>query len=148
MLGLSSGCRRRSSAAERYNFEALRRPTRSWLGFPEYAVSKLCNVLFTRGLARGRAGPGVHSYAVHPGVVASDIWRKVPWPLRPLLPRRMLTPAQGALTSLYCATSPEVADHDGRYYDREREKEPSALSGDAALARELWERSAAWCGLG
>jgi hypothetical protein len=86
----------------------------------------------------------VHSYALHPGVVASDIWRKVPWPVRPLMMRRMLTVEQGARTSLYCATSPEVADHDGRYYDDSREKAPNPLADDPALARTLWEKSEAW----
>ncbi len=54
-------------------------------GFPEYSVSKLCNVLFTAELARGVAGPNVHSYALHPGVIASEVWREVPWPIRPLM---------------------------------------------------------------
>ena len=75
----------------------------------EYAVSKLGNVLFTPGLARRTAGTGVNTYALHPGVVASDIWRRVPWPVGPLVTRRMLSVTEGAETSLYCATSAEVA---------------------------------------
>src|SRR6202035_1801203 len=85
------------------DFEALRRPTRGITGLREYAVSKLCNVLFSAELARRVAGTGVTTYALHPGVVASDIWRRVPWPARPLIERRMLTVEQGAETSLYCA---------------------------------------------
>ena len=49
------------------------------------------------------------AYALHPGVVASDIWRRVPRLARPLITARMLTTEQGAVTSLYCATSPAVA---------------------------------------
>jgi NAD(P)-dependent dehydrogenase (short-subunit alcohol dehydrogenase family) len=126
------------------DWDALRKPTRSLTSFREYGVSKLCNVLFTRELARGKAGPGVHSYALHPGVIASDIWRGVPWPIRPLLTWRMKSVVEGAATSLYCATSPEVEGHDGRYYDDCREKTPNRLADDVALAKALWEKSEAW----
>lgn len=124
------------------------RERESVTGFPEYAVSKLCNVLFTAELARGRSGPNVHSYALHPGAIASEVWREVPWPLRPLILRALKTPEQGAVASLRCAASPEVADHDGRYYDADGgEKTPSRLARDPDLARELWARSAQWVGL-
>jgi retinol dehydrogenase-12 len=126
------------------DWEAQRRPTKTITTLHEYAVSKLCNVLFTRQLARGEAGEGVKSYALHPGVVASDVWRHVPWPIRPIMLRGMLSVTEGAQTSLYCATSPEVADHDGRYYDDSKEKKPSPLADDEALAKELWAKSAAW----
>ena len=126
---------------------AAQAPTKTITSLREYEVSKLCNVLFTKELARGKAGEGVHSYALHPGVIASDIWRKIPWPVRPIMTRSMKTVEQGAETSLYCATSPDVADHDGRYYDDCREKEPSALAKDEALAKMLWEKSEVWTGL-
>lgn len=129
-----------------FDFAALRKPIRSLTGFPEYTMSKLANVLFTRELAR-RLGPfGVHSYAVHPGVVASDIYRTVPWGVRSIIKLFMLSNEQGAQTSLYCATSPEVAEHNGRYYDKCREKKPNPLADDAELARTLWEKSAEWVG--
>ena len=54
----------------------------------------------TPELARRLEGTGVTSYALHPGVIASDIWRRVPWPVRPLMTRRMQTPEQGARTSV------------------------------------------------
>lgn len=130
--------------AKGIDWDALRERTKTITSLREYEVSKLCNVLFAKELARGRAGAGVHSYALHPGVIASDIWRRVPWPVRPIMLRKMLTVEQGAETSLYCATSPEVADHDGRYYDACKEKEPSALAEDPALAKTLWEKSEAW----
>ena len=53
----------------------------------------------------------------------------------------------GARTSLFCATSPEVAAHDGRYYDDCREKKPSALAEDADLGRQLWAKSVEWTGV-
>ncbi len=127
------------------DFEALRRPTRSWTGLREYAVSKLCNVLFTQELARRGEGSGVTAYALHPGVVDSDIWRRVPWPLRPLITFRMVSTEQGARTSIHCATEPGLAGISGRFYDNCREREPSPAA-TAELGRLLWEHSEAWAG--
>jgi NAD(P)-dependent dehydrogenase (short-subunit alcohol dehydrogenase family) len=125
------------------DFGALRQRTRGITGTREYAVSKLCNVLFSQELARRAADRGITAYSLHPGVVASDIWRRVPWPVRPLLTRRMISTESGALTSLYCATEPELAKVSGRYYDKSREREPSRVA-TAELAGQLWERSETW----
>ena len=125
------------------DWDALRRPARGITGLGEYAVSKLCNVLFSQELARRTAGTGVTTYALHPGVVASDIWRRVPWPVRPLVTRRMLSVDQGAQTSLYCATSPSVAGDSGRFYDKCALREASEVA-TPELGRALWERSEAW----
>jgi len=130
-------------AAKGIDFDRLRRPAAGLTGMPEYAVSKLCNVLFSQELARRLDGTGVTSYSLHPGVVASDIWRRIPWPVRPLVTRRMITVEEGARTSLYCATSPEVAGVSGRYYDKCAEREPSHIA-TPDLAEELWKRSEAW----
>lgn len=129
------------------DFAAVRRPTATFAGAREYAVSKLCNVLFTQELARRLAGTGVTAYALHPGVVASDIWRRVPRLARPFITRRMLTTEQGAVTSLYCATSPAVAADSGLFYDKCAPKEPSPVA-TKELAGLLWQRSAEWTGLG
>ncbi len=129
------------------DFAALRRPTATFAGAREYAVSKLCNVLFTQELARRRAGTGVTCYALHPGVVASDIWRRVPRLARPFITRRMLTTEQGAVTSVHCATSPAVAAESGLFYDKCAIREPSPLA-TRELAELLWKRSAEWTGLG
>jgi dehydrogenase/reductase SDR family protein 13 len=128
------------------DYEAVRRRTKSLTGFAEYCVSKLGNVLHAQELARRLGGTGVTTYSLHPGEVASDVWRRVPWPVRPLIKRNMLSPAQGARTSLYCATSPEAAADSGHYYDDCRRKEPSSVA-TAELARELWDRSVDWVGL-
>jgi retinol dehydrogenase 12 len=134
-------------SAKGIDWEAVRRPTRSITGMREYSVSKLANVLHAQELARRLEGSGVTTYALHPGVIASDIWRRVPWPVRPLMQRRMLSPEQGAKTSLYCATAPELAGQSGRYYDDCRPKEPGAAA-TAALAGELWRRSSEWTAAG
>jgi retinol dehydrogenase 12 len=130
-------------SARGIDFEALRRPARGITGLHEYAVSKLCNVLFSQELARRTAGSGVTTYALHPGVVASDIWRRVPWPVRPIITRRMLSVTEGAATSLYCATSPDVAEASGRFYDRCAERAASPVA-TPELGRLLWDRSEAW----
>jgi NAD(P)-dependent dehydrogenase (short-subunit alcohol dehydrogenase family) len=109
----------------------------------EYSVSKLANLLHAQELARRLDGTGVSTYALHPGTVASDIWRRVPWPVRPLMKRRMISPEQGARTSIYCAASQEVADQSGQYYDECRRKKPGAAA-TASLAGELWRRSEEW----
>jgi len=125
------------------DWEAVRRPARGITGLGEYAVSKLCNVLFSQELARRTAGTGVTTYALHPGVVASDIWRRVPWPVRPLVTRRMLSVDQGAATSLYCATSPEVASDSGLFYEKCAPR-PASEVATPELGGELWKRSEDW----
>jgi NAD(P)-dependent dehydrogenase (short-subunit alcohol dehydrogenase family) len=132
--------------AQGIDFEAVRRPTESRTGLSEYAVSKLGNVLFSQDLARRTDGRGVTTYALHPGVVASDIWRRVPWPIRPLMKLRMLSTEQGAATSLYCATAPELAGVSGRFYADCRERAASAVA-TPELASALWEHSEAWTAL-
>ncbi len=124
------------------DFGALRRPARGLTGLGEYAVSKLCNVLHAAELGRRLAGTGVTTYSLHPGVVASQIWRRVPWPARQILTRRMLTIEQGARTSLYCATSADVAGQTGLYYDSCQAREPSSVA-TPELAARLWEDSEA-----
>ena len=129
--------------AKGIDFDAVRRPTRSMTGLPEYAVSKLANVLFSQELARRMAGRGIHTYAVHPGVIASDIWRNVPRPMRFVMTRFMKSPEDGARTSVYCASSPEVADDTGLYYTDCAVKEPNPAA-TPELAAELWRRSEEW----
>lgn len=126
------------------DWDAVRQRTRSTTGVAEYQVSKLANVLHVAELARRLAGTGVSSYALHPGVVASDVWRKVPWPARPLIKLFMKSVEDGAKTSIYCAGAPEIANDSGRYYDECKDKTPSKLARDPALAAELWRRSAEW----
>jgi retinol dehydrogenase 12 len=125
------------------DFDAVRAPTRTVSGMREYSLSKLANVLHAQELARRLDGTGVTTYSLHPGVIASDIWRRVPRPVRGLMKLRMDSPEQGAKTSLFCATAPELVGQSGRYYDDCAPKQPgNAVT--ASLAEELWRRSAAW----
>ncbi len=125
------------------DFDAVRKPTRTITGMREYSVSKLANVLHAGELARRLENAGVTTYSLHPGVVASDIWRRVPWPVRAVMKRRMISPEEGARTPVYCATAPELANQSGLYYD-ECAVAPPGAAVTASLAAELWRRSADW----
>ena len=126
------------------DWAALRQTTASRVGLVEYSNSKLANALFSAELARKLVGTGVTTYALHPGVVATDVWREVPWPFRGLMKLGMISVEQGALTTLHCATAPECASETGLYYDKCRVKTPSAMAQDQTLAAELWQRSEEW----
>jgi retinol dehydrogenase-12 len=131
--------------AKGIDFAAVRRKTKTRTAFPEYCVSKLANVLHAAELGRRLEGTGVTTYSLHPGAVATDVWRSVPWPIRPLITRRMLSPEEGARTTIYCATAPELATETGRYYDSCQATAPCKLV-TPELAAELWWRSADWVG--
>jgi retinol dehydrogenase 12 len=124
------------------DWAAVRGSTRSYTGLPEYSVSKLANVLFSAELARRLAGTGVTSHALNPGRVASNIWQRMPWPIRPLFKLTMLSTEQGAYSTIRAATDLEGS---GEYYDaRARARPPNPIARDPDLAAELWERSERW----
>ena len=129
------------------DFDAVTKPTKSTTAFNEYSVSKLANVLFSAELAR-RLGPdsSIRTYSLHPGVVASDIWRRIPWPFRSLAKRFMITNEEGAQTSIHCATSPEAGQQTGLYYDESKPKREGRAGQDEELARVLWTKSEEWVG--
>ena len=137
-----------SSKAHRHarsiDFTAVRQSTASRTGLKEYAVAKLANLLFTKELARQLADSGVTTYAVHPGVVATDVWRAMPGPLAWLLKRFMKSEAEGAATTLYCATAASLAPQSGLYYVDCAEAEASSPACDPQLASRLWSQSQAW----
>lgn len=131
--------------AKAIDWTKVRGKTRTTTGMAEYETSKLCNVLFSAELGRRLEGTGVSTYSLHPGVVASDIWRRVPWPFRSIMKMFMISNEEGAQTTLYCATSAEAADDSGYYYDQCKRRAPSHVSQDTDLAEELWTRSEEWC---
>jgi len=126
------------------DWKAVREPSKTASGLAEYGVSKLANVLFSDELGRRLQGTGVTTYSLHPGVVASDVWRTVPWPLRSLIKLFMISPEKGAATTLYCANSSSAGAETGLYYDQCRVKAPSRVAQDRPLATELWKVSENW----
>lgn len=116
-----------------------------------YARSKLCNVLFTRELARRIEGAGVTANALHPGTVATHIWDGAPAWARPVLALGkavfMISPARGAKTITYLAMSEDVANKSGCYFEKNRVKKPSRLARDDALSKRLWDESMRLTGL-
>ncbi len=139
IVHVSSGSHHKARGID---WEAVRRTTDSISGFPEYTVSKLANVLFNAELGRRLEGTGVTSYAVNPGRVATNIWQRLPWPLRPLFKLAMWTPERGAHSTIQAATELEGT---GEYFDKHAVAQPaSELGRDRELASELWDRSVAW----
>jgi NAD(P)-dependent dehydrogenase (short-subunit alcohol dehydrogenase family) len=134
-------------AAKGIDFDAVRKRTRSTTGLHEYEVSKLANVLFAAELARRLEGSGVTTYSLNPGRIASDIWRRIPWPLRPLMLHFMKSNEEGALTTLHCATSDSLAAESGKYYEECRARQPSSYALDTSLARTLWKQSCEMVGI-
>ena len=141
IVNVSSVAHTRVKRLDWSGLERRAEPKRS--AFPDYAVTKLMNVLHAKELARRLAGTPVTTYALHPGGVASNIWRAVPQPAQWLLKQFLLSNEEGAQTPLYCATAPELTTVTGRYYDKCREVAPNPLADDEALAKELWVRTEA-----
>ena len=133
--------------AKGIDWDAVRQPTATRVGMKEYSESKLANVLHAQELARRLADTNITTYSLHPGVIASDVYRKVPWPLRKVMTMFMKSTEDGAKTSLHCATSPEAAAESGLYYDESKPRQPSSVA-TPELAAELWERSEAWVNAG
>ncbi len=120
-------------------------------GLRVYGMSKLANILFTVELARRLEGTRVTTNAVHPGGVATRLGANTGGALGKIVPLLMRpffkTPEQGAATSLYVATSPDLAKTNGRYFADSREREPLSTARDATAARRLWNLSCEWVGI-
>lgn len=123
------------------DWNVMREPASTPAVFNRYGVSKLMNVLHVKELARQLKGTSVTTYALHPGVVASEIWREVPAFIRWPLSLFMISNEEGARTSLYCATNPGLSNVSGLYYDKAQETQANPLAEDPVLARKLFEWS-------
>ncbi len=109
-----------------------------------YGTSKLCNILWTRALARRLDGSGVTANCFHPGAVGTGFGHNTAGPIRlmfRLVSPFSLTPEQGADTLVWLASSPQVEGKSGGYYVRRRLTQPSAAARDAAAAEALWVES-------
>lgn len=105
-----------------------------------YAVSKLADIMFTYTLARRLRGSRVTANSLHPGAVATEIWRDIPV-VRTLARFFLLTPQKGAMTTVYLAASPAVSGVSGEYFDKCAPARSSAASRDEALQERLWSET-------
>jgi NAD(P)-dependent dehydrogenase (short-subunit alcohol dehydrogenase family) len=122
--------------------------TRSYAAMRVYGTSKLCNILFTRELAR--RAPELHANCFHPGVVRTGfgknengIWKVLTTIGSPFF----RSPERGARSLVWLALSDEAAELNGQYVQDEKVAKPNAEAQDDELARRLWERSAELVGL-
>ncbi|MGH2915148.1 MAG: SDR family NAD(P)-dependent oxidoreductase [Solirubrobacteraceae bacterium] len=121
---------------------------RSYAPMRVYGTTKLCNILFTRELAR--RAPGVHANCFHPGVVRTGFGKgdNGIWKLLTTLGAPFFrSPQRGARSLVWLATSPEGGRLNGEYVHDERVAKPNQIARDDLLAGALWERSAALVGL-
>jgi retinol dehydrogenase-12 len=133
----------------RLDLSEVTRP-RDWTPLSAYGRSKLCNILFTRALARRLDANQVTAACLHPGVVATAIGdhagalARFGWRLaKPFL----IGPEKGAATSLFLATVADPIPFHGAYVIGNRIAEPDAVARDDRLGEELWSESARLVGL-
>ena len=123
---------------------------KNFRGFQVYGQSKLCNILFTRELARRWAGSGVNANCLHPGFVATKFGDQsgglLSWGVR-AAKMFAISPQKGAETIIYLASSPEVADANGLYFYKRQPATPTKQAQDDASARRLWQESERLAGI-
>lgn len=116
-----------------------------YFGIKAYARSKLANILFSYELARRLGGGNVTVNALHPGHIATDIWKTNFSVIGPALKWFMslisLTPKEGADNTIYLASSPEIAGITGKYFVKRDPVQSSPISYDEKVAQKLWEIS-------
>jgi NAD(P)-dependent dehydrogenase (short-subunit alcohol dehydrogenase family) len=147
IVSTSSGAHRRA----KLDFTDLQ-SRHGYAGFPVYSKSKLCNVLFSRELARRIAGTGVTANCLHPGFVATRFGDQSGGLMSMLVkmakPLRGISPEEGAKTIIYLATSPNVVDVSGAYFYECKIDMPSGEGRNDQDARKLWDVSAQISGVG
>ncbi|MEZ4686254.1 MAG: SDR family oxidoreductase [Bacteroidia bacterium] len=123
-------------------------------GLKSYAQSKLANCYFVYELHRRLRARGidhVHTYCIQPGLVKTDIGLKHTFSLHSIVwkIRRMggVTPAEGASTSIYLASSPEASGKSGLYWDKSKPKKSSGATYDEDAAKRVWDMSLEMVGL-
>ena len=122
--------------------------TRSYAAMRVYGTSKLCNILFTRELAR--RAPQLHANCFHPGVVRTGFGKNENgiWKLLTTLGGPFLrSPQRGARSLVWLASSDQAATLTGAYVEDEKVVVPSLQARDDDLALGLWERSAELAGV-
>lgn len=111
------------------------------MGWGQYSNTKLMNHLFTFELARRLHGTGVTVNCVHPGVIGTNLSRTLPKWMHRVYVAVMPKPEDGAKTSLYVATAPELANVTGKYFADRKEAQPAPAALDRATAERLYDLS-------
>jgi retinol dehydrogenase-12 len=126
-------------------FDDLMYEKRTYRGFGAYGMSKLANILFTRELAKKLEGTGVTANCLHPGVIGSAFGQNnkgfFGFVMRNVAGPFLGSEESGARTSVYLATSPDVAEKSGLYFKSSREATPTREARDDAVASRLWKAS-------
>jgi NAD(P)-dependent dehydrogenase (short-subunit alcohol dehydrogenase family) len=117
--------------------------TRRYRMLGAYGQSKLANILFTKELARRLPPKPISVNCLHPGVVATGIGNKggiagLVWSA--IMPF-MIGPEQGAVNSLFVATSPDIEGVSGAFFVKQRPARPNPIAEDPAIAARLWAES-------
>lgn len=133
----------------RIDFDDLQ-SANGYSGFKVYGRSKLCNILYTRELARRWAGTGITANCLHPGFVATRFGDQsgglLSYGVR-IAKTFAISPQKGADTLVYLASSPEVANVSGGYFYKRRPATPSKEAQDDAAAQRLWLETARLAGI-
>jgi NAD(P)-dependent dehydrogenase (short-subunit alcohol dehydrogenase family) len=139
-----------NQAMGRINFDDLG-GERKYSGQKAYDQSKLANVMFTYELVRRLGDSAVTATVLHPGAVRTAYGTEDPSFMYrlvfPLVRPFLKTPEQGAVTTVYLASSPEVDDVTGAYFVDCKPKRTSKSSYDEQVAAQLWDVSAELTGL-
>jgi retinol dehydrogenase-12 len=132
--------------AKGIDFEAVRRPTRTFVGLKEYDVSKLANVCFSRALVERLDPAKVTVFTANPGPVATDVWRRMPKPVYALYRRvaRLRSVSDGAVSTVHAASAPGIESINGTYFDQDGSPKAVSTYATAELAEELWRHSEEW----
>ncbi|MGH2667777.1 MAG: SDR family oxidoreductase [bacterium] len=133
----------------RLDFDDLQ-SVRGYGGRAAYGLSKLCNILYTRELARRWAGTGVTANSLHPGFVATRFGHQsgglLSYGIR-MAQLFAISTEKGAETLVYLASSPEVATISGGYFYKCQLDRPTRDAQDDAAARRLWSETERLAGL-
>jgi NAD(P)-dependent dehydrogenase (short-subunit alcohol dehydrogenase family) len=124
--------------------------TENYSAMKAYGISKLCNVMFTHELAKRTKNSTMTTYSLHPGVVGTQLAEEAGWGMKLFYwigKPFMRSPASGAATTIYLATSDEVTSMNGRYFKDEELAEPAAIAYDDDITSQLWKRSKELTGL-
>lgn len=132
-----------SSEAHRYGrmrFNDLERKKR-WSSIGSYAQSKLANILFSRELSRKMNGAGVTVNSLHPGVVNTRLFDKMPGFLTSIFRLFMISPKKGAATTVHLAKSHDVQNVTAEYFSKSKVNKVASQANNDDDAKKLWEIS-------